>query len=132
MRDGKRDYNDPLLWYKQRQDLQNVYQLVRRILCVPATSASVERVFSTAGNICTKKRVRLSPLYLNILTFLKHNRDIVRWGVRGSYDLDGINFGTGMVEEVELALCDDSDSEGDAPAPARKKRLVTTGLEEAV
>ena len=85
-KDGSKEYNDPLLWWKQRQDLKNVYQLVRRVLCIPATSTSVERVFSTVGNICTKKRACLSPAYLNVLTFLKHNDDVVPWGVPGCYD----------------------------------------------
>ena len=34
--------------------------LVRRVLAIPATSAALERLFSTAGNVMTKKRSRLT------------------------------------------------------------------------
>jgi len=34
--------------------------LARRILAIPATSAAPERLFSTAGNVMTKKRSRLT------------------------------------------------------------------------
>ena len=61
-----------------------MYQLVRQVLCIPATSASSERVFSTAGNICRKKRTRLTPQNVDALTVLKHNTEIVQWGYRGA------------------------------------------------
>jgi hypothetical protein len=35
-------------------------RLARRVLAVPATSASPESLFSTAGNEMTKKRTRLT------------------------------------------------------------------------
>jgi len=34
--------------------------LARRVLAMPATSAAPERLFSTAGNVMTKKRSRLT------------------------------------------------------------------------
>ena len=34
--------------------------LARRVLAIPATSAAPERLFSTAGNVMTKKRSRLT------------------------------------------------------------------------
>ena len=36
-------------------------QLCRRVLCIPATSASSERLFSTAGLTITNDRARLLP-----------------------------------------------------------------------
>ena len=37
---------------------------------MPATSASVERLFSTAGQVVTAKRVRLHPATVTLLVFL--------------------------------------------------------------
>ena len=37
------------------------------ILCVPASSAASERVFSDAGSVVTQKRTRLDPSTLNAL-----------------------------------------------------------------
>ena len=45
--------------------------LARRFLAIPATSASVERLFSIAGNILTKSRNRLYPTTAKQLILLK-------------------------------------------------------------
>ncbi len=56
------NYVCPLLWWKEHH---NRYPLVRKlaqkILCIPATSAPVEQVFSSAANVIDKKRCRLNP-----------------------------------------------------------------------
>jgi len=44
--------------------------LGRKVLAVPATSAAPERIFSSAGNIMTKKRARLSCDHLEELMYL--------------------------------------------------------------
>jgi len=44
--------------------------LGRKVLAVPATSAVPERMFSSAGNIMTKKRARLSCDHLEELMYL--------------------------------------------------------------
>ena len=45
-------------------------QLAIRILCIPATSAPAERVFSVAGLTIAKNRARLAPETANELIFL--------------------------------------------------------------
>jgi len=44
--------------------------LARKVLAVPATSAAPERMFSSAGNIMTKKRANLSCDHLEELMYL--------------------------------------------------------------
>jgi len=44
--------------------------LVRRVLAIPATSAAPERLFSTAGNVMTKKRSRLTCENMEDLVYL--------------------------------------------------------------
>ena len=44
--------------------------LARRYLAMPATSASVERLFSVAGQVVSAKRARLDPTTVTLLVFL--------------------------------------------------------------
>ncbi|MBN3270805.1 ZBED1 protein, partial [Polyodon spathula] len=48
-------------------------QLAKKYLCVPGTSVSSERVFSTARNIVNKKRAALDPEQVDRLVFLANN-----------------------------------------------------------
>ena len=55
--------DDPLMEWKRceaKQLCPLLARLARRVLAVPATSASPERLFSTAGNEMTNKRTRLT------------------------------------------------------------------------
>ena len=66
----------PLLWWKQ-YSLQFPYlsKLAKKYLCIPATSVSSERAFSTAGHVINSKRSCLLPEHANMLIFLAHNLD---------------------------------------------------------
>ncbi|XP_071636379.1 E3 SUMO-protein ligase ZBED1-like isoform X2 [Temnothorax longispinosus] len=57
------DYNDsPLEWWKARVNkYPTLAELARKYLAIPATSASSERAFSSAGNIVSRKRNCLTP-----------------------------------------------------------------------
>ena len=44
--------------------------LARRVLAIPATSSAPERLFSTAGNVMTKKRSRLTCDNMEELVYL--------------------------------------------------------------
>ena len=48
-------------------------QAVKYYLCIPATSAPSERIFSTANQIVTKKRSNLLPEHVNMFIFLHDN-----------------------------------------------------------
>ena len=52
-------------------------RLARKYLAIPATSAPSERVFSLAGNICSRRRASLSPDHLYALVFLIANGDLI-------------------------------------------------------
>ena len=58
--DGKLASNAPILtWWKEHAArFPYLSQLTRRYLAMPATSASVERLFSVAGQVVTAKRAR--------------------------------------------------------------------------
>ncbi len=51
--------------------------LAQSYLSIPATSVPAERVFSTAGNVITKKRNRLSPDTAEMIIFLHENKELL-------------------------------------------------------
>ena len=51
----------------------NLSMLAKHYLCIPASSTSSERSFLIANNIVTKRRNRLLPENVEMLTFLKNN-----------------------------------------------------------
>jgi len=66
-----RTYNNPLDWWcLKAQQFPLLSKLAIRYLCIPATSAPSERVFSTAGLTIAKERSRLDPATANELVFL--------------------------------------------------------------
>lgn len=61
-------------WWKDNEArFPKLAKLVRKYLCIPATSVASKRVFSKSGEILSKKRSRLSPNRLDMLIFLNHN-----------------------------------------------------------
>ncbi len=65
---------DPLKWWRESRRLYpRLSNLAKKYLCIPATSSSSERVFSTGGNIVSCQRSSLKPDYVNRLVFLAKN-----------------------------------------------------------
>lgn len=60
-------------WRDNRSVLPKMFWLARRILCIPASSAASERVFSAAGRLLEKRRTNLAPDSVNSLLFLNSN-----------------------------------------------------------
>ena len=65
------------LIFKKKLIYPHLHRLATRVLCVPATSAPVERVFSSSGIIMRPHRSRLTKNMLFILTLLKCNRQLL-------------------------------------------------------
>jgi len=65
---------DPLFWWKKHQyHYPLLSQLAKSYLCIPGTSVSSERVFSTAGDIITAQRSGLLPEHVDQIIFLNKN-----------------------------------------------------------
>lgn len=62
-------------WYAHKNKYPRLHQLACSVLSVPASSASVERVFSSAG-YTVKNRPNLNPQTLDDLLVLKSNHDL--------------------------------------------------------
>ena len=69
---------DPLTWWRENEaKFYGLKMLARKYLAIPATSAPSERVFSLAGNICSRRHASLSPDHLDALVFLNANGDLI-------------------------------------------------------
>ena len=62
---------EPLEWWRTNAaSLPYLARLARKLLCIPATSASTERIFSSAGLTITRLRARLTPDNASNILFL--------------------------------------------------------------
>lgn len=67
-------HGNPLeFWRVKATTYPYLAALARRVLAVPASSSSVERLFSNAGNVITKKRCSLTNNHAKQLTLLHLN-----------------------------------------------------------
>ena len=69
-------FSNPLVWWKAHaKELPLLSELAKRFLCIPATSAPSERVFSIAGLTIAKTRAAFLPEHANDLIFLHDSWD---------------------------------------------------------
>ena len=65
---------NPLSYWDSSKSLYpNLAQIAKRVLSIPATNTSVERLFSHSGNTVTNRRTRLDADKVNNLLFIKRN-----------------------------------------------------------
>ena len=65
---------DVLLWWQEHKAVYPfLARVARKLLCVPASSTSSERVFSVCGSLVSKKRANLSPDMIDMMVFLNKN-----------------------------------------------------------
>ena len=70
--------NNPLDWWKvKNQQYPQLAKLAKKFLCIPASSAPSERLFSKAGITISNRRNRLHPGTAESLLFLSENFTIV-------------------------------------------------------
>ena len=60
-------------WKINRKKFPLLSRLARKFLCIPVSSATSERVFSTAGNVVSERRTNLSIDNIEILAYMKEN-----------------------------------------------------------
>ena len=63
----------PLDYWARSSEFPILYQVARKYLAIPAKSARIERVFSTAGKYC----VQTDPDYLETLLYLIVNSNLL-------------------------------------------------------
>jgi len=62
------------LWHNKRKELPNLFKLAMKVHSVPATSATLERVFSQGGIILRPQRACMGDKTLANIIFLKCNK----------------------------------------------------------
>jgi hypothetical protein len=71
LQDGTKKLSDPLKWWNMKTTKYHyMSQVAQRLLCIPATSASAERAFSSAGLTIAADRCSMLPELANELVFL--------------------------------------------------------------
>jgi hypothetical protein len=81
--DAEAGYNCALVWRREHHvKYPHIWKFSNPVLCIVASSAPSERVFSCGGNIVTNKYCRLSPDTLNTLITLSQNLAVVDWGLQ--------------------------------------------------
>jgi len=79
LQDSNNRFNCPLKWWKQNQSKYKMLSiLAAKLLCIPATSAPSEWVFSVAGLTIAKDRARLSSEHANEILFLHDAKPAIR------------------------------------------------------
>ena len=72
------DSKEPLLWWKKREvNYKFLSILAKQFLCITSTSVPIERLFSSAGNLLSERRSRLSPENVEKLLFLYENNKLL-------------------------------------------------------
>ena len=76
---GKPDiFTDPLEWWKLRcVEFPHIAKVARKVLCIPASSAPSERVFSAAGLTISNLRAGLLPENASALVVLNQSWSVV-------------------------------------------------------
>jgi len=81
---------DVLQWWSSKsKDFPLLARAAKKYLCIQASSASSERVFSATGSIVSHKRTKLDPMNVNMLVYCKDNLPkvkIFKWACQEEYE----------------------------------------------
>ena len=69
-------------WKKHEKEFPMLSAVARDHLCIPVTSASSDRMFSTGGNIISAKRECIKPETLKMFVFIKENYSQVKANIK--------------------------------------------------
>ena len=70
--------DDRLGWWKNKKFQYSALE-IRKLFCIPASSAPVERLFSSAVNIVNKKHSSLLPQNVDMLVFMNSNKHLLSY-----------------------------------------------------
>ena len=81
IRNSKGGYNNPLLWWKMKEEVHPVLALLllaAAFLSIPATSAPSERVWSRSSLVMSTKRASLSDKVSSGIMCVKENLEVLQ------------------------------------------------------
>jgi hypothetical protein len=74
----EKDMNVLIYWNNNKSSYPTLAKIAQRVLSIPATNTSVERLFSDSGNTITNRRTRLQTSKVNQLLFIRRNLSTLR------------------------------------------------------
>jgi hypothetical protein len=75
---NKKEYNDPLDWWKENEHKYSVLaELAKLFLCIPASSAPSERIWSRTSQVLSLKLASMNDDVASGIVFVKENIDIL-------------------------------------------------------
>ena len=93
---------DTLMWWRNSStSLPLLSKLARKLLCIPVTSASSERVFSVAGGIVTNQRHNLDPENMHMLVFCHSNMAKIKRNLAESIETEEEKKQRGMEKHLQ-------------------------------
>jgi hypothetical protein len=110
--EGTDDFSDPLQWWEEKKNVYpTLYELSKRLLSIPATSAPSERLWSLASRIITIRRARLKSTLVSDMMFIKENSMIMNkhfHAITGEQRILPLVYPAGEEEEddVDEDACD--------------------------
>lgn len=102
---------NPLKWWKLKADsYPRIAKVAKRVLCVPASSASSERNFSSGGLVASQQRAALSPANVDAIIFLQKNMEHL-FNMQlppavGDIKAEPLEYESGSVEGLEAGTPD--------------------------
>ncbi|XP_065645229.1 E3 SUMO-protein ligase ZBED1-like [Hydra vulgaris] len=88
-------------WRDNKDKFPLLSEAARKLLCIPASSAPCERIFSAGGNIVSAKKTKLQPENVEKLIYIQQNIDRITFY---SYYLTNTVELAAMAEEAEKRL----------------------------
>ena len=73
-----KEMNVLVYWNNNQSTYPILGSIARRVLSVPATNTTIERLFSISGNTVTNRRTRLQTSKVNQLLFIRRNLMVLR------------------------------------------------------
>ncbi|CAF2171903.1 unnamed protein product, partial [Rotaria magnacalcarata] len=67
-----------IYWNNNQLVYPTLAAIAQRVLCMPVTNTSVERIFSDSGNTITSRRTRLQTSKVNQILFIRQNLSALR------------------------------------------------------
>ncbi|CAF3517065.1 unnamed protein product [Rotaria sp. Silwood1] len=105
-------------WDANKSIYPNLARVAKKILAIPASNTSVERLFSDTGNTITDRRTRLDVDKINNLLFIKRNTRTLKENYAPVVDLSN-------KRKINITSTDSTPS-----TPSTKKVKLTTENQE--
>lgn len=115
-----KDMNILVYWNNNQSTYPILASIARRVLSIPATNTTIERLFSISGNTVTNRRTRLQTSKVNQLLFVRRNLMALRELFPSSLDLmtkrKNSSTSTTPMKKPKYTTVEDDDDCNESPS----------------